>query len=138
MKNYPNIRRANSVILVFLLALFAVTAFTGCKPASQSEKRGGEFLCAVGKIRGVAAAQFANRSDCDAGETDLLSRALADAFDKCEKFCAPTGCADSPPTGDAIRATASVCRGPGLENKFYRDATTNEFDCRCIMAVAPS
>ncbi len=106
-----------------------------CKPSSQIQKCNGEFICAEWTLFGIAAAQFGNRADCEAGKTDLLTDALSDAFDKCKEFCAPTSCADSPPDSDDILVRASACRGLGQTRKFYRDASTNAFECRCITAI---
>ena len=127
--------RTNSVIYTVLLVLFIIFALTSCEPSSQVEKRSDVFLCAERTLFGIAAAQFANRADCEAGETNLLADALADAFDKCKEFCEPTGCAENPPDSDDILVRASACRGPGQTRKFYRDASTNAFECQCITAI---
>lgn len=123
------------VTYTVLLVLFIMFAFTSCEPSSQIEKRSDVFLCAERTLFGIAAAQFSNRADCEAGETNLLADALADAFDKCKEFCKPTGCAEDPPDSDDILVSASACRGPGQTRKFYRDASTNAFECRCITAI---
>lgn len=134
MKIHTN-SRISRVTYTVLLVLFIMFAFTSCEPSSQVEKRSDVFLCAERTLFGIAAAQFANRADCEAGETKLLADALADAFDKCKEFCEPTGCAENPPDSDEILVRASACRGPGQTRKFYRDASTNAFDCQCITAI---